>query len=82
LTSKLTVSTVGDTPARWIEMGPVAIGTWPNESCAECYTRPVAKFEGFTFRIGPLYLCAEHAAMFMEDAASDLRAMSSADDAA
>jgi hypothetical protein len=39
----------------------------------------VAKSEGFTFRFDPLYLCAEHAARYMEDAASDLRALSPKD---
>jgi hypothetical protein len=72
-------STERGNPGRWLGMGPYSIGTFPGEACAECRAQPVARFDGFTFRIDPLYLCAEHAAQFMEDAASDLRAMSPKD---
>lgn len=64
-------------PSRWIDLGPCAIGSWPDKHCAEepCPGRVVCCFTTFTFRVDPLYLCAEHAADFMQAAADDLRAL-------
>ena len=63
-------------PTRWLDMGPYSVGTWPKERCEArpCADRVVVKFEGFTFRSDPLYLCAEHGAEFLTDAAADLKA--------